>query len=497
VAELRAGAGFAHADCADGWALAVGARGLGTGAALFHRKSDRWVEVRASPGITEVHRSGTPTPTALEYAGIGTGISPTLLQDLGRPYPAAIRREADAGALVEELATYESSIGASGSYQASSVITAHGKAWLVTEGADSAISNSPAANASPYPNGVVVVYRWMTRGWTEQGTVRGWFGPVGECCGILAESVTGSSDPDFALTGGGAADTNWLSVVSDAGGQWHAVRFNYGYSDTTVVNGEPKGRGIMTWVDATSSAFGPTTSLFETFQHGAFQPASPSGTSPPCTLSALQAAADPGPLMVLEFSKFACADGWAAAIGTGAGFNGQVVGLFEADGTKWRVIEIDNGDSLGSDPGIYDIPLTLLNQLTVGFGPGVQPALASAPLIAQTAMTGPGSVPDGVVTADGTGWFLAESATGSAESAGANVMIYRWSGSTWEEQGQVDQVPASLNEFQNFSATWFDAVAVPGATDPGFIMQGGSSATQAMITDAGGAWHVAPYVASG
>jgi hypothetical protein len=261
TAGLRGGAGFAHADCADGWALAVGARGSGAGAALFHKKSDRWVELRQSADIAEANPSGRPTATPLEYAGIGTGISPTLLQELSRPYPAAIRREADAGALVEELATYESRIGAPGSYQASAVITAHGKAWLVTEGADSAISSSPAANASPYPNGVVAVYRWTTRGWTEQGTVRGWFGPVGECCGILAESLTGSSDPDFALTGGGAADTNWLAVVSDAGGQWHAVPFNYGYSDTTVVNGEPKGRGIMTWVDATSAAFGPTTSL--------------------------------------------------------------------------------------------------------------------------------------------------------------------------------------------------------------------------------------------
>jgi hypothetical protein len=201
--------------------------------------------------------------------------------------------------------------------------------------------------------------------------------------------------------------------------------------------------------------------------------------------------------MVLEFSKFAYADGWAAAIGTGAGFNGQVVGLFEADGTKWRVIEVDNGDSLGSDPGIYDIPLTLLNQLAATFGPSVQPALASASLIAQTAMTGLGSVPDGVITTDGSEWFVAESTTGSAESPEADAVVYRWSGSTWEEQGHVDQVPASLNEFQNFSATWFDAVAVPGATDPGFIMQGGSSATQAVITDAGGAWHVSPYDPSG
>jgi hypothetical protein len=124
--------------------------------------------------------------------------------------------------------------------------------------------------------------------------------------------------------------------------------------------------------------------------------------------------------------------------------------------------------------------------------PLLQPALASASLIAQTAMTGPGSVPDGVITTDGSQWFVAERATGSEGSPEANAIVYRWSGSTWEGQGQVDQVPASLNEFQNFSATWFDAVAVPGTRDPGFIMQSGSSATQAVLNDAGGAWHASP-----
>jgi hypothetical protein len=52
-------------------------------------------------------------------------------------------------------------------------------------------------------------------------------------------------------------------------------------------------------------------------------------------------------LAVLELTKFACADGWASAMGTGAGFSGQVVGLFEAGKSTWDLVQLDNGDSLG------------------------------------------------------------------------------------------------------------------------------------------------------
>jgi hypothetical protein len=399
-------------------------------------------------------------------------------------------QSAGADALIKQLRAREAALNAAGSYQASRVIDANGQAWLVLEGADHAIATNLRAAAEPYPDGTVTIYRWSAGGWRLQGALRGWFGPIGGCCGISAVSLTGSQDPDFALTGGGAADTNWLAIVSDAGGHWHAAPFDYGYSDTTVVNGVPARGGVSTEVDASSAAGGPTTSLYETYQDGAFQPAAPPGRSPPCSAADLQSAAGDAQLEVFEFTKFACADGWAMAIGSGAGYSGPVVGLFEADGTNWRSVEVDNGASLGSDPGVYDIPLSLLRRLTGGFGSSVTPALASAQLIAARAMTGYLYV-NGVITADGADWYVKETATGSAEAPGAEAEIYRWSGSAWVLQSRVDDLPNSLNYFRAISGGWFEAVNVPGTNDPGFRMQGPNSLSAAVLTNAGGSWHVA------
>jgi hypothetical protein len=327
-------------------------------------------------------------------------------------------------------------------------------------------------------------------------------GPImGGCCGIAAVSLTGPGDPDFAMTGGGAADTDWLAVVSDAGGRWHLVPFDYGYSFTTVVNGQPYAHGVSTMVDATSSAAGPTTWLYERYQGGAFRPAPPPGKVPPCTLSALEAVADPEGmyLPVMQFTKFACADGWAMAVGTGAGYTGQMVGLFEATmsgssapavAASWSTVELDNGDSLGSDPGIYDIPLSLLGSLAHGLGPSLQPALATAPLIAEPAMTGVIYV-NGVINASGVLWYVAEKPTGG-QAPGVDATVYRWSGSAWLEQGEVERVPASLDSFQ-VSAGWFEAVRVQGARDPGFLMENSGSPHPEVLTDLGGTWHAARY----
>jgi len=481
AAGLAAGAGFSGVQCAGGWALAVGSRGPGGGAALFREKQGRWVEVKGLASGEDV--------SWLASAPVATPISPVLLQRLARPFGASVREAAAAAVLVAELAAREARLRARGAYQVSPVLSVAGRVWLALEGADAAISSNYSWTASPYPDGTVSIYRWTAGGWTEQAQVRGSFGPIGGCCGIAAVSLTGSRDPDLALQGGGAADTNWLTVVSDVGGRWHAVPFDYGYTDTTVVNGTPGRHGVFTEVDASSAAGGPTTLLFETYQGGVFRPASPPGRSAPCSVSDLQFAAGDGQLAVFEFSRFACADGWAMAIGTGAGYTNQVVGLFEADGTHWRTIALDNGDSLGSDPGIYDIPLSLLRRLAAGFGPGVAPDLATAPLIAQPAMTGWLYV-NGVMTADGSEWYVKETPTGSVESPGANAEIYRWSGSAWVEQGRVDGVPASLNYFRALSGGWFEPVAVPGARDPGFTMQGAGSSSSEVLTDAGGAWHV-------
>lgn len=477
--------GFAQVQCADGWALAAGPSGASGDVDLFRLKAGSWTEVDA---IFPGNLSGP-----LQFGSVS--IDPALLDELARTFPLSVRQLADAGALVVGLAGHEARLGMPGAENASTVIRRSGETWFVLAGADAANGVGASVSASPYPNRTLRVYRWGQAGWSERGAVSGWMGPIGGCCGIAAVSLTGSAEPDFAMTGGGAADTDWLAIVSDVGGHWHLVPFDYGYFDTTVVNGQPTAHGVSTWVDASSAAGGPTTSLFERYEHGVFRPADPAGPSPPCDEAALQSAADPAQLAVLEFSKFACADGWAVAIGTGAGYTGQVVGLFEANQSSWRTVELDNGDSLGSDPGIYDIPLSLLDELASGLGPAVQPALAIAPIIATRAMIGWTYVNGVMVTGDGD-WYVAEKPTGRTEAPGADATVYRWSGSVWVKKGTVDRVPLSLDYYRASSGGWFEAVTVTGTAVPGFIMEGATSPARAVLSDAGGSWHVARFTPS-
>ena len=104
---------------------------------------------------------------------------------------------------------------------------------------------------------------------------------------------------------------------------------------------------------------------------------------------------------------------------------------------------------------------------------------------------------NGVITADGSQWYVLEKPTGSSDSPGADALVYRWSGTVWVKQGQVDRLPQSLNYFQTPSGGWFEAVTFPGSAGPAFMMEGSSSAAPAVLTDAGGSWHVADYPAAG
>lgn len=481
-----AASAFTLARCGHGWALAAGFSEPTGEIGIFRQDHRRWV---SDPGFAPA-RLSTVNPAQFANAGIG----PQVLLRLARPFPLRVRQLAGAGALVEELAEHETRLRASGQYRASTVLRANGGMWFVLAGANSASS----ATASPYPDGTLRVFRWSATGWIAQGTVRGWMGPVSGCCGISVVSLTGSHDPDFAMTGGGAADTSWLSVVSDAGGRWHLTPFDYGDTDTTVVNGYPAGHGVATEVDATSSAAGPTTWLFETYQRGVFRPGTPPGPQASCGLAALQAAADADRVPAVELTASACADGWAIAVGARAGQPGRVVGLFNARGSEWDVVELDNGASLGSDPGIYDIPLSLLRRLAAHFGPVLRPEFATAPLIATPAMAGWLYV-DSVITAVGAEWFVAETPTGAAaDMPGASATVYRWSGSGWLRQGVVEHVPASLNYYlssrgNDLLSGQFEAVTVPGSSEPGFLLKASASSGQDVLTDAGGKWHVARY----
>jgi hypothetical protein len=228
----------------------------------------------------------------------------------------------------------------------------------------------------------VRIYRWSGTVWRLDGTVTGALGPTQW---LFPASLTGSRDPDFAIEGCGAADNNCLSVVSDIGGIWHAIPFDYGDGLTLEVNGLPAGHLVETMVDVCGCAGGPTTFQYERYRNGEFQPAEPPGRNPPlCDPTSLALVVDPHEEQRLQFHAAACADGWAFAIGTGSGFTGTIVGLFERNSTpkQWNLVSLDNGHALPAAPVVYDLPLSLLLRLTKQLGASLAPQVAAAKLIA-------------------------------------------------------------------------------------------------------------------
>lgn len=124
----------------------------------------------------------------------------------------------------------------------------------------------------------------------------------------------------------------------------------------------------------------------------------------------------------------------------------------------------------------------------------LRPEVATAPLIATPAMTGWPYV-SGIVPAGRARWFIAEVPTGTAPAPAATATVYRWSGSAWLRQGTVDQVPASLNYYAltgaGLSVARFEAVTVPGAAGPAFLLANSRRSHPDVLTDPGGHWHAA------
>jgi hypothetical protein len=193
AAGKAAADGFSQVDCSKGWGLAAGRSGAAGGVGIFQRLRQGWAEVGL---IVPQSLRAIPPPFAR------LGISPALLVQLARPFPPSVRQLVGAGALVEELLVREAGLKAQGAYQVSPVATVNHVAWFALAGTESSGVSSPSPTGQPYPDGTLWVYRWSATGWAEQSAVKGWMGPiVGGCCGIAAVSLTGPSDPDFAITG--------------------------------------------------------------------------------------------------------------------------------------------------------------------------------------------------------------------------------------------------------------------------------------------------------
>ena len=406
--------------------------------------------------------------------------------------PGAARRRPDprkaAAALVARM--HPARTRARGcTFAANKVVSRRGRLWL-------------AVGSTCYPkNNVrtrVRIFRWSGGSWRLNGSVTG---PLGPSQWLRAASLTGSRDPDFAVQGCGAGDTNCLSVVSDVGGRWHAVPFEYGYGRSLEVNGVPVGHLVQTEVDACGCAGGPSTWTYERYAHGVFLPTNAPGRKPGCRGSIFEAIADPWQTKVLRFSRVGCAAGWALAVGDGAGFTGSAVGLFErgSDGHRWHLLTLDNGNALPAAPAIYDLPLSLLTRLAAPAGRTLAPHVAAARLIArlQSRYHFDWAQQNGIVEAGGRRWLIAVLPAGRAANdyspPPAGAVIYRWDGRRWLVDGRLPRIRHRLNV--DWFGGWFISVPAPRAPAVAFELVGGAmddAHSTGSITNAGGNWHVAP-----
>jgi hypothetical protein len=377
---------------------------------------------------------------------------------------------------------------------ASKIVRRDGRLWL-------AMVDAHSQEPGLIDNKRLRVYRWQGSRWLLETTVR-WHG-WGDARWISTPRLTASAKPDFAVEGCGAADTNCLSVVSAVRGRWHVVPFEYGYGRALVVNGVPAGHLVQTEVDACSCAGGPSTWLYERYAAGAFRPSRPPGRNPPCAPGALEAAAGEGTIPTFQFDRVACSAGWAIGVGTGTGYTGRVVGLFNRayQGGKWRLLTVDNGTALPSVPAMYDLPRSLLTTLARRLGPSTKPQIGATALIARLQRRYGFIWPqqNGLVVARRTSWLVAvvpeRRPRDPTSHYAVGAIIYRWSGDRWSVDGRMRHLPGGFD--LAWTGGWFVSARSRAAGTVAFARAGSDDVmsqrtrSKRVITNAGGRWHVA------
>jgi hypothetical protein len=366
--------------------------------------------------------------------------------------------------------------GEGGPVAASRVVMRDGTTWFAVAGRVTA------------PRAKLVVYRWSANRWRKYGASTEL--PVGDLGAIGVASLTGSQDPDFVLYSGGA-DNSYLSVVSDRGGRWHSVPLDAGYGHGPMIDAQGvHGHLIETATNSCGCASGVGTYGWARYGGGIFHPATPPGRLPSCTPSHLAMVADPQGALGISFTRAHCTDGWALAVGTGSGYAGDAVGLFDQIDGRWKLITLDDGSGLGLDPGILDLPRTLLLKLARPLGNAVAPAASSTDVFARFSREHPDgkyglSSMSGVMAADGANWLITE---GQDDQRPMDLDLYRWSGSAWN-------LASAFTRIRVHGAIiglpgWYRAESNPATSTPSFVVRGEAPAWRATISYRDGAWGI-------
>jgi hypothetical protein len=174
------------------------------------------------------------------------------------------------------------------------------------------------------------------------------------------------------------------------------------------------------------------------------------------------------------------------AEGTGNGYAGPVVALFEEQSHQWQELQINDGTDLAYEEGEYDIPADLFRSLGAELGAIVAPDIqAAAPpswlgLPTDTTLSG-------VMTVNGGYWMvgLIQSQPATAQ---VSIAVLHWADSRWALQGEV----GPIRDYSSLLGLdqWYSALPATGLGPPQLRVVGTYPTWSAVVGYVNGAWRV-------
>jgi hypothetical protein len=201
---------------------------------------------------------------------------------------------------------------------------------------------------------------------------------------LSLSSITQSRDPDVILRTTGA-DYGWFSLISDVGGNWHLLRFDYSTEPTIAIDAlGVRGHFVIAETDTCefSCAQGPETYAWYRFNGTMFVPTQPPGTPAPCSPQLITSVVRVDGAKDVSITRVDCKDGWA--IGAGNGEHGRASGAFEQIRSKWVELALNDSGKTDdsnkrplSDYYPFAIPYSLTEQLCRDVGESAKWVIAT------------------------------------------------------------------------------------------------------------------------